>query len=507
MRGNGLSSTANPMNTIGTRSLFLLASLLACGTVMAQVETLRLGTEADGVIRLDSKRQGAAYQSYMFEVEEDILAFTVELEAAADLDMYLDTEYVNDYTDVLASAADYSGSEVIKLDLSRDATIASDVYYFDVAYGRLEPPVTADGEALREIPFKVKVTPFRRRDDGELESGRIVSGRIEPTTAGPYRNYTIEVPQNTPALRIDLASDATDLDLRVRRASPMRGIADADALAVSWAGNETIVIDDSRATIPAGIYYIDVFDQSWLDWPADFSIVASFDDRPPRGLVDLPSLTTGVGLDGAVRATVEVLHADGGGSGVFISEAGHILTNYHVVSHVIESAESTAEKPLIGLTIDTTTGSRVRLKARVLEHAKEVDMALLQVDSDLYGDPLPAGYRFPAIVLGDPAASRIGDELIVLGYPDAGSLGTRVTLTLTRGVVSGHERRGSLLLIKTDAEISSGNSGGPVLNSQHQLIGLATETISEQFGNSQLGYIYPISLMPAEWRTIIERAR
>jgi V8-like Glu-specific endopeptidase len=491
------------------RSAPLLALLLVCQPLMAQVDTLRLGTPTDGVIHLDTKRGSAAYASYSFEVDEDVLAFTVELEATADLDLYLDTEYVDDYSDVLASSADYSGSEIIKLDLGRDPADVSPVYYIDVAYGRLEPPVNANGEAIRDIPFTVKVTPFTRRLDAELESGRIVSGRIDPMVDGPYRNYTVEVPSGTPALRIDLASDATDLDLRVRRSKPMRGLADADAVAVSWAGNETIVIDDARDTIPEGTYYIDVFDQSWLDWPADFSLVASFANRPPQGLVDLPMLTpgVGVGLDGAIRATVEVLHGDGGGSGVFLTDTGYILTNYHVVSHVIESAESTAEQSLIGLTIDTTTGSRVRLKARVIEHARDVDMALLKVESDLYGNPLPAGYRFPAVAIGDPAAVTLGDELIVLGYPDAGSLGTRVTLTLTRGVVSGHERRGDLLLIKTDAEISSGNSGGPVLNAEHQLIGLATETISEQFGNSQLGYIYPIWLMPAEWRTIIGQAR
>jgi hypothetical protein len=493
-----------------TRSLLPLVFLLAGAPLMAQeVETLRLGTSTDGVLRLDTKRGSANYASYSFEVGEDVIAFTVELEATADLDLYLDTEYVDDYSDVLASSIEYSGSELIKLDIGRDPSQISPVYYIDVAYGRAEPPVNANGEAIREIPFTVKVTPFMQRVDAELQSGRIVSGRIDPQIDGPYRSYVVDVPSGTPALRIDLATDATDLDLRVRRARPMRGIADADYVAVSWAGNETIVIDDNRDTIPEGRYYIDVFDQSWLDWSADFSLVASFANQPPRGLVDLPTLTPGtaVGLDGAIRATVEVLHGDGGGSGVFLSDLGYILTNYHVVSHVIESAESTAEKPLVGLTIDTTSGSHVRLKARIVEHAREFDMALLRVDSDLYGNPLPAGYRFPAVMRGDPAAVKLGDELIVLGYPDAGSLGTRVTLTLTRGVVSGHERRGELLLIKTDAEISSGNSGGPVLNAQHELIGLATETISEQFGNSQLGYIYPIWLVPESWWAIVNSGR
>jgi len=493
-----------------TRSLLPLVFLLVFPPLMAQqVETLRLGTPTDGVLRLDTKRGAAAYASYSFDVGEDVLAFTVELEASADLDLYLDTEYVDDYSDVLASSIEYSGSELIKLDIGRDPAQISPTYFIDVAYGRAEPPVNANGEAIREIPFTVKVTPFLQRVDAELQSGRIVTGRIDPRVDGPYRNYVVDVPAGTPALRIDLATDATDLDLRVRRARPMRGIADADYVAVSWAGNESIVIDDNRATIPEGRYYIDVFDQSWLDWSADFSLVASFANRPPQGLVDLPTLTAGpaVGLDGAIRATVEVLHGDGGGSGVFLSDTGYILTNYHVVSHVIESAESTAEKPLVGLTIDTTSGSRVRLKARIVEHARDFDMALLQVDSDLYGNPLPAGYRFPAIVRGDPAAVTLGDELIVLGYPDAGSLGTRVTLTLTRGVVSGHERRGDLLLIKTDAEISSGNSGGPVLNGRHELIGLATETISEQFGNSQLGYIYPIWHVPESWWATVNSGR
>jgi S1-C subfamily serine protease len=497
------------MNPIKMPGPALLGCVLGCALigapVMAQVESLTLGQATNGVVEIDSKRNGPAFVSFTFDVEDDVLALAIELEAAADLDLYLDTEYVDDYQDVLASSTGYSGSEILKLDFSRDPEQVSPVYHIDVAYGRAEPPLTADGEDILEIPFTVKVTPYRRRVDARLEPGRIVSGNIDPKGGGPYRNYVIEIPSGTPALRIDLASDASDLDLRVRRAKPMRGLVDAEVVAVSWAGHETIVIDDARGSIPSGTYYIDVFDQSWLDWPAEFNLVAAFDDRPPLGLIDLPMLSRGVGLDGAVNATVEVLHADGGGTGVFVSESGYILTNYHVVSQVIEAAASTAEKPLIGLTVEPSEGSRVRFHASIVGYDKDRDMALLQVDSNIYGEPLPAGYRFPAITRGDPGALTLGATLWVLGYPDAGSLGTRVSPTLTLGIVSGFERRGTTRLIKTDADIAAGNSGGPVLNERHELIGLATETISEQFGNSQIGYIFPIWLVPPEWWAIVDQ--
>lgn len=470
-------------------------------------ERLMPGPEYSGRIVINDDPEATSFKSFVFDIDDDVLALAIELEAAADLDLYLDTSYVADYQDVLRSSAGYSGSEQIRLDFSREPELASTSYYIDVAYGRLEPPLTARGQPIREVPFTLKVTPFHRRIDGTLEPGRIVSDRIDPASGGPYRNFRIDVPRGTRALRVDLASDATDLDLRVRREQPMRSLADADAVAVSWAGNETILIDNGGASIPAGTWYIDVFDQAWLDWPADFRLTAAFTDQPPPGLIDLPVLAPGTGIDGAARATVEVLHADGGGTGVLLSPAGHILTNYHVVSQVIEAGPNSDALPLIGLTVEPAEGSRVRLLARIVAHEKALDMALLEVSSDIYGNPLPADYRFPTMAVGDPEQLRLGDPLFVLGYPEAGSLGTRASITLTRGIVSGFERRGPTLLIKTDADIAAGNSGGPVLNENHELIGLATETISEEFGNSQVGYIWPLWLVPAEWWAMVDAGR
>ncbi|MGD8341410.1 MAG: serine protease [Gammaproteobacteria bacterium] len=490
-------------NDLTARWRWIAAAALACPLLASpaagQILSIAPGEPVRGEVIISDDPESASFVTFSFEAPNDVLAISIELEAVADLDLYFDSEYIDDYQDVLAASTGFAGEERLKIDLSSNPDMIADEYFVDVTYGRIDPPVNARGERLRRVPFTLTVDTFSQRVDAELEPDAVFSDRMDPQGGGPFRSFAIDVPRGASALRVDLASDATDLDLRIQHRDPMRTTREADMAAVSWAGHETIVVPSDSGTLRPGRYYIDVFDQAWLDWPADFRLVASFSDRPPAGLIDLPQLTTAEGLDGAVNATVEILHADGGGTGVLLSEAGYILTNFHVVEQVIEGGTWTSARPLIGLTVEPSEGSRVRLLASIVAHDRERDIALLKADADLYGTALPAGYRFPSMKLGDPEALVLGDSLFVLGYPDAGSLGTRVSITATRGIVSGFERRGNTLLVKTDADIASGNSGGPVLNERYELIGIATEAISEEFGNSQIGYIWPLWLVPDDW--------
>lgn len=487
------------------RSLSSAAVLAACqllaASAGAQILSLVPGEPIRGEVVISNNPESASFVTFSFDAPDDVLAVSIDLEAVADLDLYFDDEYIDDYQDVLAASTSFAGEEHLKIDLSSNPELIADEYYLDVTYGRIDPPVNSRGETLRRIPFTLTVRTHEQRIDAELESGTVIADRIDPRSGGPYRSFAIDVPNGTSALRVDLASDATDLDLRVRHRDPMRTTREADMAAVSWAGHETIVIASDSGSVRSGRYFIDVFDQAWLDWPAEFRLVASYSDRAPTGLIDLPQLALAEGLNGAVNSTVEILHADGGGTGVLLSDDGFILTNYHVVEQVIEAGTWTAARPLIGLTVEPSEGSRIRLLASIVDYDRELDIALLKADADLYGSPLPAGYRFPAIRLGNPESLALGDRLFVLGYPDAGSLGTRVSITATRGIVSGFERRGDTLLVKTDADIASGNSGGPVLNEHYELVGIATEAISEEFGNSQVGYIWPLWLVPDDWWT------
>jgi S1-C subfamily serine protease len=498
--------TSGDSTNKATRLRLVTAATLACqllaGAAGAQVLSIEPGIPVRGEVIISDNPDAASFVTFSFEAPDDVLAVSIDLEAVADLDLYFDSEYIDDYQDVLAASTGFAGEEHLKIDLSSNPDMIADEYFIDVTYGRIDPPVNARGETLRQIPFTLTLDTHGQRVDAELEPDTVISDRIDPRSGGPFRSFAIDVPNGTSALRVDLASDETDLDLRVRHRNPMRTTREADTTAVSWAGHETIVVSSASGSIRSGRYYIDVFDQAWLDWPADFRLVASFSNRPPSGLIDLPQLASSEGLAGAINATVEILHDDGGGTGVLLSETGYILTNYHVVEQVIEGGTWASAHPLIGLTVEPAEGSRVRLLASVIAHDRELDIALLRADADLYGSPLPAGYRFPAITLGNPESLALGDSLFVLGYPDAGSLGTRVSITATRGIVSGFERRGDTLLVKTDADIASGNSGGPVLNERHELIGIATEAISEEFGNSQIGYIWPLWLVPEDWWAI-----
>ncbi|MFM8564297.1 MAG: S1C family serine protease [Acidimicrobiia bacterium] len=143
----------------------------------------------------------------------------------------------------------------------------------------------------------------------------------------------------------------------------------------------------------------------------------------------------------------------GTGTGVVITADGEILTNAHVVDG------ATKVSVLFGDSIDP-------IPASVLATDVGNDLALLRID---------ATGLTPA-VFADPASIRVGDEVVAVGFAldlDGGP-------TVTRGIISALNRTiengdGALDgLIQTDAAISSGNSGGPLLNSRGQVVGINT---------------------------------
>lgn len=143
----------------------------------------------------------------------------------------------------------------------------------------------------------------------------------------------------------------------------------------------------------------------------------------------------------------------GTGTGVVVTSDGEILTNAHVVDG------ATSVRVLLNGAIDP-------IEARVLALDIGNDLALLKVDR--------TGLK-PA-VFATPESIRIGDEVVAIGF----ALNLDGGPTVTRGIVSALNRTlvnedGALDgLIQTDAAISSGNSGGPLLNIRAQIIGINT---------------------------------
>ena len=146
------------------------------------------------------------------------------------------------------------------------------------------------------------------------------------------------------------------------------------------------------------------------------------------------------------------------GSGFFVDDGRHIVTNYHVVEHPRGGVCRRIRVSLGGTFEQRPTRD---LPVSLVRSAPARDLALLATDPDLEPN------RTLSI---STEALRAGENLTALGYPTLGGS----TLTLTTGRYSGIQNYDNLKWIKTDTQIAPGNSGGPVLNDRQEVIGVAT---------------------------------
>jgi S1-C subfamily serine protease len=169
-----------------------------------------------------------------------------------------------------------------------------------------------------------------------------------------------------------------------------------------------------------------------------------------------------------------VQEVKGLGSGFLINADGQILTNYHVIS-----GSSDVEV--------TMPPDQSRYKARVLMRDQAHDLALIQIDPK---KKLPSFLR-----LGDSDSLQVGQKVLAIGNPFglAGTLTTGIVSSLHRKIQS-EERSGDLEdMIQTDASINSGNSGGPLLDSQGNVIGINTAIYGPNGGSVGIGFAMPIN--------------
>lgn len=168
--------------------------------------------------------------------------------------------------------------------------------------------------------------------------------------------------------------------------------------------------------------------------------------------------------------------SEGAGSGFVVDEKGYVLTNYHVV----QGAES----------VEVTLGDgkdRNRYKATVIGGDPRNDVALIRID--------PKGRKLPTLTLGDSSKLQVGQRVLAIGNPFG-----RFQSTLTTGVVSAVGRTvqtGQQTFIdeaiQTDAAINQGNSGGPLLNSAGQVIGMNTAIFTPTGTTAGIGFAIPIN--------------
>lgn len=192
--------------------------------------------------------------------------------------------------------------------------------------------------------------------------------------------------------------------------------------------------------------------------------VTTFD---PRETVYIPAQklrTVNMGhgdIDRARHVAVQVSAGTGHGSGFFISEKGHILTNHHVVGDASQVRVVTAD-------------GAYKLMAEVLRRDRARDVALLRVTQ------MPAGFR-PTLLPIRTAFPAVGEDIYTVGAPRLEKLQD----TVTKGIVSAirtPDRADPYNFIQGDVFIYSGNSGGPLIDGRGNIIGIAVSGYTAQGG-------------------------
>lgn len=155
----------------------------------------------------------------------------------------------------------------------------------------------------------------------------------------------------------------------------------------------------------------------------------------------------------------------GTGSGVIISADGYIVTNNHVIKDASE--------------IEITLNNKKSYKAKLIGTDSKMDIALLKIDAD---------EKLPYTTFGNSDSVKVGEWVLAVGNP------YNLTSTVTAGIVSAKARNlgtnGIQSFIQTDAAVNPGNSGGALVNTRGDLIGINT-MISSTTG-SYVGYSFAV---------------
>ena len=193
-----------------------------------------------------------------------------------------------------------------------------------------------------------------------------------------------------------------------------------------------------------------------------------------------------------INLDTSLFGGNGTGAGWFWDDQGHIVTNYHVV------------RPTTGLLtppniiVETFDGDRFDAEFIGGDHIS--DIAVIKIDAD--------PNTIKTLKVGDSANLRPGMTAIALGHP----FGIEQAFSMTHGIISGLARsiqsQASSIpipaVIQTDADMNPGNSGGPLLNSAGEVIGVNTQIRSISNINSGVGFATPINLVRRVVNNLLE---
>jgi serine protease Do len=174
----------------------------------------------------------------------------------------------------------------------------------------------------------------------------------------------------------------------------------------------------------------------------------------------------------AIGSVVSIVGDQSTGTGIIFDSRGYILTNYHVVEG--------------NTTIEVRLQDGRHYEAALVGEDEKSDLAVLKVE----------GTGFQAAEFGDSDALQVGDVAVAIGDP----LGVTLHGTMTDGIISAINRNVTvdgrvMTLIQTNAALNAGNSGGPLLNSAGQVVGINNMKMISLYSSVEgLGFAIPMNI-------------
>ncbi len=168
----------------------------------------------------------------------------------------------------------------------------------------------------------------------------------------------------------------------------------------------------------------------------------------PEGVCSLCDL-----YHGARQAVVRIQARRGLGAGVIVDERGYAITNAHVVAdHTVVLVESSSGESTAG---------------RVVYANPAIDLALVAL--------APVNHPWMPMMLQDAAKPKVGSDVYIIGHP------VGLGWSVSRGIISGYREAGEIAaipMIQTDAAISPGNSGGPIVDGDGRIVGIVVSKMA-----------------------------
>jgi len=237
-------------------------------------------------------------------------------------------------------------------------------------------------------------------------------------------------------------------------------------LGIGWSFRELQLGHRAQAEPQREVQQGAVVPDGFVAMTTEEAINVSVYDQANRSVVNISTRSV------RPEAFLMVAEIEGNGSGSVFDQQGHILTNYHV----IEGAKD----------INVTLFNGDSFPAELVGQDPDNDIAVLKITAS-------DGLLFP-LQWGDSSNLRVGQHIIAIGNPFGleRTMSTGIISSLNRQITS-KTRRTIRSIIQIDAALNQGNSGGPLLNSRGELIGMNTAIATRSGDNAGIGFSIPVN--------------